>query len=415
MNRLQAMAATSTPSNPRPSFEGGSVGTGTRLIAWCASRVAGSCVLASTACGPERGGAECEPGALEVVEVRTPADVAALARVEVMAELHIVDSELVDLSGFECLRQAEKVYIERNPLLESLDGLDGLTEIVGRLDDPEDDAGAELLIRGNDSLVDVSGLSGLQRVEGTLELSGNSVLAEVAGLSALELVGRDFVVSENDRLERLGGLDAFGGGTHYGEGAGGFVRISDNPVLREVVFPQHPIKAAGVEIERNPQLVDLSARLLCSPFWYAITDCPLLQDLPQSVRESTPIPSLLCADRTEAYSVVGIPAISDLTALPRVQSLARLEIGANAGLAGLGGLEELQYVAELVIEDNPKLASIAKLDVVMQGGLLTVESLLAVRNNQMLDQCEVNDFAELLLAQNDELTLDIGGNGGGCQ
>ena len=59
------------------------------------SWVAATYALASSACGPGRGAADCEPGALDVVEVRSADDVAALPRVEMIAELHVVESDLI--------------------------------------------------------------------------------------------------------------------------------------------------------------------------------------------------------------------------------------------------------------------------------------------------------------------------------
>lgn len=376
-----------------------------------------SLALVTSACGPGATVAGCEPGVLDVVTVRTADDVATLARVEVMTELHVIESELVDLSGFECLRQAEKIYIERNPLLESLDGIDGLIEVVGRLDDPDDNYGAELMIRENDALADVSALGSLRAVEGTLEISGNSVLAEVVDLEALELAGRELVISENRNLEIIGGLGAFTGGLHEGDAFGVFVRINDNPMLREVTFPSTTIKAEGLEVQRNPRLADLSMHLFCSPFWYTIADSPALLRLPVSVHDpSRPSPSLLCADdRTDTYSLVGVPSVTDLTALPRVTRLAKLEIRGNSGLRDLEGLEDLESVKELIVDDNPVLQSLAGLDPAVGGRLEMVDERFAVRNNPALDQCDVDALAESLSSQTGELIIDVAGNGGGCQ
>jgi hypothetical protein len=381
-----------------------------RRWAWAAACSA----LAGSACGPEAGGDDCEPGALGVVEVRTADDVAALARVEAIAELHVVDSDLVDLSGFECLRQAEKIHVERNGLLESLDGLEGLVEVVGRLDEPRENFGAEFVIRDNDVLADLSPLSSLRAVEGTFEISRNSELVEIVDLGALEIAGRELVISENRALEIVGGLDTFTGGLHEGDSSGGFVRINDNPALRAIAFPPIPLKAEGLEIQRNPRLADLSMHLLCSPFWYTISDSPALPSLPVSVRDLSQ-ESLLCSDRTIAYAVSGVPSLTDMTALPRAVGLATLEIRDNAGLARLDGLQDLQQVEELLIEGNPRLGSLAGLDPAMGGGLERVESRFSVQNNPTLDQCAVGDFADVLLAESQSLSVEIAGNGGACQ
>ncbi|MBC8068369.1 MAG: hypothetical protein IAG13_08555, partial [Deltaproteobacteria bacterium] len=194
------------------------------------------------------------------------------------------------------------------------------------------------------------------------------------------------------------------------------VRINDNPMLRDVIFPPRPLGAAGVEIQRNPRLAELSMLLKCSPFWYTIADSPDLQRLPVSVREPASQFSLLCTDdRTQSYSIVGVPSLRDLTELPRATVLAQLDIRGNTGLIGLDGLEELGHVLELVVDGNPKLESLAGLDPAMGGGLRIVETVFAVLNNVTLDQCDVDILAESLLAQNTELTLDVEGNGGGCQ
>ncbi|QXP78915.1 MULTISPECIES: T9SS type A sorting domain-containing protein [Winogradskyella] len=84
-----------------------------------------------------------------------------------------------------------------NPMLASLEGLEGLEVVTGNLS-----------IRENHGLISIDHLTSLTSVGGDIDIVLNSVLQDVQGLSSLVTVGGDIEISTNYNLASLQGLNA---------------------------------------------------------------------------------------------------------------------------------------------------------------------------------------------------------------
>lgn len=86
--------------------------------------------------------------------------------------------------------------ISNNALLQSLAGLNNLTEVI--------DGG--VLLEGNLGLEDLTGLESLQSIESLLYIVNNANLERLTGLEALQSLERGLEVSNNPALSDLGAL-----------------------------------------------------------------------------------------------------------------------------------------------------------------------------------------------------------------
>jgi len=109
----------------------------------------------------------------------------------------IVESSLVSLPGLEGLRRIDQdMIIRNNENLADVDGLSGLA-VVGTVD-----------VRNNASLPSLSGLSGLAAVSADVTVEANPALTSVGGVNALRSIGGALVVADNPALVGIAGLDA---------------------------------------------------------------------------------------------------------------------------------------------------------------------------------------------------------------
>jgi hypothetical protein len=122
------------------------------------------------------------------------------------------NAELRTLAGLENLALTEpRLGISNNPKLEDLSALRSIWQEVRR--DPPPLLGnisvggqtGALSIFGNNSLVDLTGLEGIEEIAGAVEITGTS-LQSVAVLRGLHSVGGDLLIG-GQQLESLAGLE----------------------------------------------------------------------------------------------------------------------------------------------------------------------------------------------------------------
>lgn len=352
------------------------------VAAWCPRALACALWCGLSGCATPPG--ECESGfSLGFVVVRSAADIAALPRVEEMHELHVLDSDLEDLTGLECLTTANKIVIADNPRLRSLAGLDGLTVIEPALW-ADDLFGWDLEIRENAELRTLDGLGALEDVAGSVHIDRNPALV-VGDLPNLRKVSSVLKISENDRLEHVSGFAAFEGSGVNHEFNGGLV-ISGNARLEAVEFPE-VVGVGLVDFTGNPVLSTLDLELLARPRTYRFVDNPLLARLPTSGNEVAGF----CCDMN--YEISGSARLLDLSALRGLRYVTRLWISENEGLSNLAGLEELELVEELRVSYNPALQSLAAIDP-DRGGVLAGADEVWIEHNERLSGCEARALVE---------------------
>lgn len=350
-----------------------------------------SVALALVLTGCETPDAECETDfALGIVVVHGEEDVGRLPRVTEIHELHVVGSDLEDLSDFACLTTANKIVIEKNQRLRSLAGLENLVDVGRPRDIDEGIFGWNLEIRENAALVSLDGLAALEHADSLL-IERNPALVSVA-LPSLRKVDLLMRISGNDALEHIVGLTVFEGSALRSE-FNLHMQIGDNDELKTIEFPR-VVGVEGIDIAHNPALSDLRLELLARPRLFRFVANP---ELPQLPRSGPGLAGYCCEVE---YEIAGNARLLDLRELQGLDVVDRLAILDNDRLSDLHGLEQLEVALETTISRNPALRSLAALDPDQGGSLVTVEQL-EVANNRSLSQCEA-DLLEARLRRTNE-------------
>jgi len=274
----------------------------------------------------------------------------------ITGSLRVYNTALTNLTGLEALTSvAGRLEIDSNYMLNTVDGLDGLTRVGG------------LFVLGNAALTSLSGLDGLISVEGTVSIVDNAQLGDVTAL---------YGVTELDIL-------AFGG-----------FYVSDNPTL----------PACQVWT-----LADMLGTTCEAPSCQNNTGSGSCGELPDDfacvtgasgpgvwngslVIDSNHMPNLsgvTCVTGDLWITESSLANLSDFSTLQQVGG--RLAIVANPSLHSLQGLEKLTYVADgLAIERNPVLA-----DTTALGRLTRIDEIapgyrpaISIRDNASLAQCD---------------------------
>ncbi len=232
--------------------------------------------------------------------------------------------QMTDVDGFEQLRTVGSLFIEANPLLESV-RLPSLETVArdftfggrrsyvrfatafesieyrdfdnGPVDTIDLNAlnsvGQDLWLSGEGPWEEA--LHGLEQVGGSLRLEGLES-AQVGGLEALESIGEDLVVQRNQAAQALVGMDAL-------VSIGGDVRVGDPPVALDSFC--NTIEDLGnpllAQIEGLETLEAIGGRLI-------VIDNPLLlpnaaQELSQRLGDEGQ-PHVLCGDWTPQCPLV---------------------------------------------------------------------------------------------------------------
>ena len=297
---------------------------------------------------------------------------------------------LGDLTGLGQLTQAQSIQVIGNLGLEDLSGLEGLVDFPG-----------SIRVANNPELQSLAGLDQLIRCDGSVEIRGNRSLASAA-LPALDDVVL-LEISGNDALAELA-LPAL-------RKVEVRLIVLDNGLLEEVVVPQLTSVGDYVRLEANPVLarVDLPV-LLAAGSVMAIGDpaltsisAPALVYVTQRIdlRNLSVLDQLDLGQLTsvgDAVTLIGLEQLPDLTGLASVTTIGgTLTIQNSAGPTSVAGLESLELVAgNMVIENNPDLGSLGGM-----AGLGSVGGDLRIVGNGSLGNAEAQAFAA---------GLDVGGD-----
>lgn len=227
-----------------------------------------------------------------------------------VGSLEIVDNPLLaSIEGFSGITKVSfTVELFNNPSLTSLAGLDGLVDVPN----------CEILIREINALEDLNGLQNLKHVK-QLRLENNNLLSNTSGLS--NLISGTLVFDNNDALVSITGLDNYIGG-----GESGFALI-DNDILTNV----SPLIAA-----REFDLV-------------SFTNNPLLGALPGF--SGAEVQQLYIGDNASLTSLAGIEGVFGFN--------DGLRIVGNASLIDINALADTwiaPFADFLWIVDNPLLS-----------------------------------------------------------
>ncbi len=310
----------------------------------------------------------------------------------VPGELRIEGEDIINLQALFNLTRIDKLFIWRNPILTSLEGMSGL-EYTGRL-----------VISGNDSLTSLQGITALDRVGilrialnenlislkglevveqvGTLAISGNSLLRNMEGLSSLTRVGGNwFEISNNSALESLDGLEVL-------NTVAGTLTIQDNNALTNIdglasLTTAATVSIFNIEIQRNAALVNLDGLSSLTELKGA-----LIIHLNDSLVDIRGLSNL-----TEIGAMLHIaanPALADLDGLEALTTVGALGIVNNATLKDFSGLSNLETVRLwFEISWNPMLTSLDGLSALTNVGVIkSPMSYLLIEYNETLNNLD---------------------------
>ena len=368
---------------------------------------------------------------------------------------------LRDLKGLEAV-DWDKLYIEHNPSLRSLEGLNLTKEIGSELsliDSPQlIDISALQGLHAIDTLTldslpiqDLSGLSGLRRAgrppyNGELTISRCHGLRDLTGLDQLDTF-YDLILDDNSNLESLAGI-ARQAPADPSKNSGGF-RISNCPRVRSLAeaVPPGSWTAGEIMLSNMPGITSLAdlKGLRGAGLELSIAGCDGLTDL-SGLEQVTFIGAFMLQGNPNMQSLKGLDAlemigdtaqINDMPSLTTLQGLGRVTllqflqitganalknlqgleglesvpatvaISNNAGLVDLTGLDNLKIVGELQLNENPALTSLRKLS-----AITSTPARLSIGGNSVLPQCEVEWLAKRL---NTEVPAGTNGPPGMCE
>ncbi|MCA9661454.1 MAG: hypothetical protein KC486_24150 [Myxococcales bacterium] len=160
-------------------------------------------------------------GGLELLSLTGLTELSGLASIATIGDLEINQCDgLTTLQGLDALAAVTNFSVEKNDSLTAVTGLGSLATISGRLvvrgnNQLVDLAGMTLApaigdgveIAGNPLLTSLSGLEGVTTLVGDLLLDNNSALSSLAALKALTLIGGDLTITDNAQLPTQDALD----------------------------------------------------------------------------------------------------------------------------------------------------------------------------------------------------------------
>lgn len=323
--------------------------------------------------------------------------------VEVTGKLRIEGT--TTLSSFPQLGNlkvvGDEVLIGGNAALTDVDGLTGLTEVKG--------AASQLTLYQNPALVDISGLQSL-RVVDAIVIMDCDALTSLAGIQG-EIVGTKQKASwlaliDLDALESLDSLAALEqfSATLKIRGCDKLADISmlelvldpqgifqlevaDNPALVDLAGLEAVAHASEVQIVNNDSLEDLSGLdgLEAATATFLIQGNDQLQDL-SGLAKLEQVHYLAVHDNPKLIALSGLDSLKTVTL---GLSIGYCASGGNGSLTDLHGLETVEAIASLGVENNANMTSLTGLD------QLTSLTSLFVRNNPGVSPVEAKALATM--------------------
>jgi hypothetical protein len=247
-------------------------------------------------------------------------------------------SNLIGLSVISWIKADLVLY--SNPLLISLDGLNGLITVDGNINIGYEDYYGQT---GNPSLVNLSGLNNLSLIGDSLVIIKNPSLTSIGALANLTSIG-SIVIKNNTSLINLTGLE-------------GLTFI-----------------AGGLTVFYNPALTNLSGFINLSSIY---DDLYLYSN--GSLTSLTGLDNLTCIGGS--LTIIGHSSLTSLTGLEGLTFIGDdLNINVTQDLKNLKGLDNLAYVVnDLSINSNWILDNLTGLE-----GLDSIGGNLEIYQNNYL-------------------------------
>ena len=247
------------------------------------------------------------------------------------------------------------------------------------------------LIISGEELQDLSDLSNIKAVKGSLEIIGNDTLASLSGLDNIVLVDSAVVIRQNPGLTSIKELAQL---TNVPDE----LRIQDNASLTDLIGLENVAMAGSVIVQQNPGLTclcELSGLDSVAGTVTIVNNTGMisLEGLENLTRVgalglATDMPITTLSPLRNLTTIDGIFIVAFLDSLKNMQGLESLNhiggftfLGYNDGMTDFQGLENLESVSgnELRITFNPALTSLRGLE-----GVKRIEGALSIDNNPVL-------------------------------
>jgi hypothetical protein len=309
------------------------------------------------------------------------------------------NASLTSIQGLENVSVINDLEIEDNPMLANLSGLNGLTSVVN-----------DISIINNSNLNALIGLENLTSVNDFF-INNNQGLTSTDALGMLSSVEL-FYVYNCDQLQSINlpsiiSLDQFrverNSGVQTITASSGspilidFFKILDNSSLTQISglsFVNHTsiISGIGISIEDNPMLTDLNFLTNLTTYKSGI-----------EIINNSAIVNVDGLQNIQELGNIFIEDNSGLTDLNGFQNLNRADsvvISNNPGLTDLSGFQNMNRVVSITISNNAGLMSLDNL-----GNNLEAASSLIISNNQNLTDIDhledvVKIFGNLSITNN---------------
>jgi hypothetical protein len=293
---------------------------------------------------------------------------------------------LVDLTGLGSLQRAAQIAVTGNRSLVDLTGLDHLTHF-----------GGAITVTSNPSLVSVDGLDQLVTSSGQISLRANRSLTSIDALASLrEIVLLEISGNMNLPAVSLPALERVEVRLIINENpaitsvsapvlttTGGFIQMESNAALRSIDLPRLAATAA-LRMTGNVSLVTLSVPQLA----YMTGDLQLI-----SLPALTTLGLGALTAIGGSLDLHGLSSSAPLAGLSALDSIGgNLVLRMNRGMVDVSGLSSLASVSgDLTVTANPDLASFAGLD-----ALRRVDGAVTITSNPSLLTATAQSFADAL-------------------
>lgn len=177
-------------------------------------------------------------------------DLSALINITLIeGDLEIEQTSLLNLNGLDNLTQVKgDLGIDNNDLLNSLSGL-GALQSIGSTTFGYDDH--RFYLQDNPNLINLVGLNSLTTIVGSLEINYSS-LQTLAGLNSLTSISEDLLIVDNEDLISMFGLFNL-------QSIGNELRVSDNISLQNMYGLSGLQSVRNLEVSQNDVLTNLNA------------------------------------------------------------------------------------------------------------------------------------------------------------
>lgn len=293
--------------------------------------------------------------------------------VALRGSVEVYETELTDLTSLGCICSVRyDVLVHDNAGLTSLDGLQTLTDDVWSLEisanavtslDPLDGVTAthEARISGEPDLTSLAGLHVSSWLNMGLVINDCDSLVDLEGIEGLDRVGSYVIVADNDALASLAGLGELTDTD--------FLTLRGNASLRDLrgigaMRLLYNLNVRGTSLESLAGLESLE-------------EIGLIQ-----IIDDASLTSLDALAPTTLWNLnLQNSALRDLRGLDAVTELEILRIGNNPDLVDLSGLGAVESVnVEFTLNDNAVLEALAGLEAVS-----TIDTTLVLQSNALLE------------------------------